>query len=235
VSTDLDDAPELAADEPTGRPWPHGAVLVLGVVALLLFGAAGGFSVARSTTGAAPAPAVGSVDVGFAQDMSVHHDQAVTMATIGRDDGSDPRIRTLAADMAATQTSQIGRMQGWLELWGAPALPLGGRHMEWMSGGEHAGAAHGGAGGVDTMPGMASSEELARLRAATGPELDTLFLQLMLRHHQGGAGMLAHAAQHAAAPQVRNLASQMLRSQAAEERQLQQLLAERGAERLPFP
>lgn len=40
--------------------------------------------------------------------------------------------------------------------------------------------------------------------------LDTRFLQLMLRHHEGGSGMLIYAAQYASIPDVRNLASRML-------------------------
>ena len=83
------------------------------------------------------------------------------------------------------------------------------------------------------MPGMASDEELTALRAATGPQLDVLFLQLMLRHHQGGAGMLEYAAERAAVPQVRNLAAQMLRSQTTETDYLRQLLTERGGQPLP--
>ena len=64
-------------------------------------------------------PAADSVDVGFAQDMTVHHQQAVQMASWERDHTTDPELKQLAADIEATQTSQIGRMQGWLELWGA--------------------------------------------------------------------------------------------------------------------
>ncbi|MGH8967952.1 MAG: DUF305 domain-containing protein, partial [Actinomycetes bacterium] len=131
-----------------------------------------------------------------------------------------------------TQTGQIGRMQGWLELWGAGSLPIG-EHMAWMSGSAHAHSPAAG-GGVATMPGMASDAELAALRAATGPELDVLFLQLMLRHHQGGAGMLEYAADHAAVPQVRNLADQMRRSQSVETDYLRQLLTERGGQPLPL-
>jgi uncharacterized protein (DUF305 family) len=81
---------------------------------------------------------------------------------------------------------------------------------------------------------MATDEELAALRAATGPQLDVLFLQLMLRHHEGGAGMLAYAAERAAVPQVRNLAAQMQRSQSTEGDYLRQLLAERGGQPLPL-
>ncbi len=83
------------------------------------------------------------------------------------------------------------------------------------------------------MPGMASSDELRAMRAATGHDLDVLFLQLMLRHHQGGASMLGYAAQHASVPEVRNLAAQMLSSQGSEIEYMRSLLAERGGTPLP--
>jgi len=152
------------------------------------------------------------------------------MASWERDHTTDPQLKLLAADIEATQTGQIGRMQGWLELWNAPALPVGG-HMAWMSTPTHD---HAGGATVATMPGMASAAELSALRAATGPELDVLFLQLMLRHHQGGAAMLEYGAQHAAVPQLRNLARQMLSSQTSESDYLRQLLAERGGQPLPL-
>ena len=120
-------------------------------------------------------------------------------------------------------------MQGWLDLWGAAPLPVGG-HMAWMADPTHD---HAAGAPVATMPGMASAADLAALRAATGQQLDVLFLQLMLRHHEGGATMLEYAAQHASVPQVRNLAAQMLSSQTAESDYLRQLLAERGAQPLP--
>jgi len=233
-------APDLepAAGGPPGpRPaWVRVFVAVGVALGLLLIGAAGGLALGLPGTSAPAVPAADSVDVGFAQDMTVHHQQAVEMASWERDHSTDPALRQLAADIEATQTSQIGRMQGWLELWGAAALPVGG-HMAWMSApaGGHDGhdAAPVPAGGLARMPGMASSEELARLRAATGPQLDVLFLQLMLRHHEGGTAMLAYGAEQATMPQVRNLAGQMLRSQAAESDYLRRLLAERGGSPLP--
>ncbi|OLT18208.1 hypothetical protein BJF78_12305 [Pseudonocardia sp. CNS-139] len=118
---------------------------------------------------------------------------------------------------------------------GRRRLPTGG-FMGWMTdpatGGLH-GHAAGTTGPVPTMPGMASSSELAALRAASGPQLDVMFLQLMLRHHEGGAEMLRYGAEYAAVPQVRNLATQMLRSQTAENDYMRQLLAQRGAQPLP--
>jgi uncharacterized protein (DUF305 family) len=226
-------APPEAEPEPQEARWIRPVLAVVAVVGLLLLGAAGGLLIGGVPGSGAPAvPASDSVDVGFSQDMTVHHQQAVTMASWERDHTTDPVLHQLAADIEATQTAQIGRMQGWLELWGAAALPTGG-YMAWMTEPSHD---HTPAptSGVTTMPGMASDEDLAALRAATGPQLDVLFLQLMLRHHQGGAGMLEYGAEHAALPQVRNLAAQMLRSQTTESDYLRQLLTERGGQPLPL-
>ena len=110
-------------------------VLVIGaVLALLLLGGAGGLLLGlHNATGDLVAPASDSVDVGFAQDMSTHHQQAVEMATWERDHTTSPELRQLAYDIESTQEAQIGRMQGWLALWGAPAQPSGG-YMQWMGG-----------------------------------------------------------------------------------------------------
>jgi uncharacterized protein (DUF305 family) len=225
--------PEAERPAPQEARWIRPALAVVAVVGLLLLGAAGGLLVSGAPASGPPAvPASDSVDVGFSQDMTSHHQQAVTMASWERDHTTDPVLHQLAADIEATQTAQIGRMQGWLELWGASALPAGG-HMAWMTEASHD-HTPAPAGGAATMPGMASDEELSALRAASGPQLDVLFLQLMLRHHEGGAGMLQYAADRASVPQVRNLAAQMLRSQTSESDYLRQLLAERGGQPLPL-
>jgi uncharacterized protein (DUF305 family) len=41
------------------------------------------------------------------------------------------------------------------------------------------------------MPGMLSDEEMARLAGATGAEFDRLFLEFMIRHHEGALVMVA--------------------------------------------
>ena len=127
-------------------------------------------------------------------------------------------------------------MQGWLALWGAATDSPGGQHMAWMSSDadSHSHGMTASSGAVDTMPGMATSDQLRALRAATGPPLDVLFLQLMLRHHEGGVIMLQYAVDHASVPTVRNLASQMLASQVSESDYMKQLLAARGGTPLPL-
>lgn len=182
-------------------------------------------------------PEASSVDVGFAQDMTVHHRQAVQMANM-EVRSSDPVVASLAFDIASTQQVQIGQMQGWLSLWGHPLLPSAG-YMGWMATDAHTTGGHGAptadrsAATVTTMPGMATSGELIRLRQATRPAKDVLFLQLMVRHHEGGTAMLDHAAQHARKPAVRAFATQLAASQRAEVLTMTGLLAQRGAQPLP--
>jgi uncharacterized protein (DUF305 family) len=40
------------------------------------------------------------------------------------------------------------------------------------------------------MPGMLTPEEMARLGQATGPEFDRLFLEFMIKHHEGALAMV---------------------------------------------
>lgn len=180
--------------------------------------------------------AVGAVDVGFSQDMSVHHAQAVDMATTEITGGADPAVKNLAFDILTSQQNQIGRMQGWLTAWDRPLLPTGG-YMGWMSHDGHEGHdGHGGMAGMGaatTMPGMADAADLAALRQATGPARDVLFLQLMLRHHEGGTDMLVAGAERAETGYVRDLARQMLATQQSEGQLMTQMLQQRNASPLP--
>jgi uncharacterized protein (DUF305 family) len=228
----VDDLPPVDETDVREPRWVRPFIIAAAALVLLLVGATGGLLIGRS--GQAEVPAADSVDIGFLQDMSVHHQQAVEMASWERDHTTDPQLRQLAYDIESTQTGQIGRMQGWLELWGASAQPVGRPYMTWMAASPTGAHDHTvTAGGVTTMPGMASADELKKLRSLSGKNLDVDFLQLMLRHHQGGATMLSDAAQNASQEPVRNLAAQMLSAQTAEAEYLAQLLTARGGAPLP--
>lgn len=215
------------------RRIPQIIIGVIAAIALLLFGAAGGMMLISPSEDTAQPAQPNATDVGFAQDMSVHHQQAVTMATLARERATSVDVRQLAFDIETNQRDQIGRMQGWLSLWNRPAHPDG-PLMQWMKSGHDHGH-HGSmpmASDGALMPGMATSEEISRLRALQGPEFDVYFLQLMLRHHQGGAGMAKSGAGQAAIPAVRALADNMLGSQGNEMKLMTTMLEQRGAKPL---
>ncbi|MET0865159.1 MAG: DUF305 domain-containing protein [Nakamurella sp.] len=236
--------PALAAGAP-GSPsrWSSRTLVFLiaaGAVVLLLVGATAGLALSGKFGSSAPAtPDTSSVDAGFARDMIVHHDQGVLMAHYAEQNTTDPEIGVMAYDLGYTQTDQIGQMQGWLSLWDLPEF-TDGTHMAWMGSGD----AHGGMDMGSTasgaamaagalMPGMATNDEIATLQNLTGTESDIYFLQLMIRHHQGGQPMMQYAAEHATNPVVRNFAGKMADSQDSEISVMTQMLAARGAQPLP--
>ncbi|GGU53581.1 DUF305 domain-containing protein [Lentzea flava] len=220
----------------TGRPSGVARTLVItaAVLAVLLLGAAIGLLVKLPGSTTSAAPASGSVDVGFCQDMAVHHLQGIQMANIARDRTTDPDVRQLAFDIASTQLEQVGRMKGWLMMWNEHEQSPNGVYMAWMNdAGIHGHGATTAEPGKPLMPGMATTEELTKLRGLSGRDLEVYFLQLMIRHHTGGAPMAEFAAQRAGQPFVRTLADNMLKSQTAELDVMKDLLAKRGAAPLP--
>lgn len=201
------------------------AVFVLGTAPILLHHWwMGPAAHARAATEPAPAsPAQGPVDIGFAQDMSLHHEQALTMARLALARGS-PRVKLLAQGIVDQQLKEIGYLQGWLMLWGQPGV-ADTDDMAWMK------AAYASSPRRDPtydqfiescvkgagMPGAATAEELASLEAMTAStaRFDQVFLSLMIRHHQGAVVMARFAAEHAELEAVKGVA----RAMAAEQRQ----------------
>ncbi|MFI7115337.1 DUF305 domain-containing protein [Amycolatopsis sp. NPDC049868] len=232
----VDEAGEEAPSSPARRWLVAGAALV---VVLILGLGIGAFLVRLiDNEPAAVTPAAGSVEVGFAQDMSVHHLQAVTMANWARDHSTDRQVEQLAFDIQSTQTEQIGRMKGWLMLWDQPEQAAG-APMTWMTEPMAGHSGHGqeatGPSNGSLMPGMATTAELTKLRSLQGKDLDVFFLQLMLRHHQGGTAMAQYAQDHSSLPALKALVTSILASQGAEADLITRMLATRGAQPLPPP
>jgi uncharacterized protein (DUF305 family) len=227
AAADLDSS--LAGDgTAAGRNRPR--ALVVALVALIAVAVAGGALAVGwklGQHGRVTAPSSSSVDAGFSRDMSVHHQQAVTMAIYERAHTTDPDLALLAYDIEDTQTFEMGQMQGWLDTWRLSPTSSQAR-MAWM-----AGHAHLTADGL--MPGMATATQLSELKSASGRALDILFLQLMIHHHQGGIPMAQYAAAHATEPYVRKLANAMVTFQSDEIVQMEQVLRQLGGAPLPAP
>jgi uncharacterized protein (DUF305 family) len=113
-------------------------------------------------------------DVAFMQGMIAHHAQAVEMTELLATRTNSDDMRKLALRIQVSQADEIKMMQRWLEARGQQ-VP-----------GPHAMHQHGAA----LMPGMLTAEEMARLAAAKGTEFDRLFLEGMIRHHDGALVMV---------------------------------------------
>jgi uncharacterized protein (DUF305 family) len=201
--------------EAASPPWWHSPwrLLVLGA-AVLFLGVAAGYAF----FGGGGRPSGSAVDIGFLQDMRAHHDQAVTMAFTYLEKPAaeqDPELRSIAKTIISDQQYQSGYMAGLLlEMGQSPANETG-QAMAWMNEPVP----------LDRMPGMATADELSQLQAATGPAADTLFVDLMVAHHQGGIHMAEYAAEHARRADVRRLAAGMASGQRGEIVDLQDALA----------
>lgn len=153
-------------------------------------------------------------DVRFAADMITHHRQAITMAQAAATRASDPRVKELAGRIEAAQDPEISTMSGWLNGWKQP-VPSAEAGMPNMSGMDHGGH----------MPGMMSDQEMSGLMAAKGAAFDKLFLQLMIRHHQGAIEMAGTAQAQGQDPQAKQLAAKIAADQRAEIAKMQAILA----------
>ncbi|HWK88682.1 MAG TPA: DUF305 domain-containing protein [Longimicrobium sp.] len=123
---------------------------------------------------AAAPPSSAHPDVRFMQGMIAHHGQALEMTALVAERTRRADIRLMAERIDVSQKDEIAWMQRWLQRRGE-AVP----------------DAHAGHAAHARMPGMLSQEEMARLRAASGAEFDRLFLESMIRHHEGALVMVS--------------------------------------------
>lgn len=187
-------------------------------ILLILVAIAAGMLFAGRLSASLLWPDDGSADVGFIRDMTAHHNQAVEMADIVRQRTEDYELRAVAQEIVLVQQWQIGRMQGWLDVWGVPLISDRPR-MAWM-----------GDEGMTTttMPGMASYEEIRQLEQLPMAAMEEQFLRLMIRHHQGGVQMAEAALERADRPEVRELAQAIKATQEYEIGVMQDILARKG-------
>lgn len=177
----------------------------------------GGHASDQPTAAGSPSAAAhNQADIAFAQGMIPHHQQAVQMAELAQSRANDPRVKDLAAKIEAAQAPEIEEMTTWLTNWGAPlpSAPAGEPD------------AHGGAHGSTTgaMPGMMTDQDMAALEAASGDEFDRMFLEMMIRHHEGAVEMATIEQQQGQNPAAKALAEKIHADQTTEIGQMRSLL-----------
>ncbi|EGN76245.1 hypothetical protein A28LD_0326 [Idiomarina sp. A28L] len=121
-------------------------------------------------------------DVKFMQGMLPHHQQALDMTVLLAQRTSSNEMIELADRIERTQKDEIEFMQQWLQERGEDVPST-----DWR-GGEHEG--HHGHHNHQNMKGMATPEQMAELEAASGPDFDRMFLEFMIKHHEGALSMV---------------------------------------------
>jgi len=165
---------------------------------------------ASAASGTPASKTKNAADVTFVTMMIPHHNQAVEMAELAIKQASDPGIKALAPKIKAAQRPEVDRMSGWLAGWGVPVPGgSGGHDMSAMG---------------DQSGGMMSGHEMTSLGKAKGSGFDRMWLQMMVRHHQGAVGSAKTEVVQGVNPESKKLAQAIIDSQSAEITEMKSIL-----------
>ena len=140
-------------------------------------------------------------DINFAEMMIPHHEQAIEMSEIALLNTTNPDVLQLAQEIKDAQAPEIELMKSW----------------DGVKVSTHAG---------HTMDGMLSAGELNDLREAQGQEFDRLFLQGMIKHHEG-AIVMAQDVAVSMNKEVADLSAAIISAQELEIAAMKELLLKR--------
>ncbi|MGW4540612.1 DUF305 domain-containing protein [Streptomyces chartreusis] len=194
------------------------ALAATAVTAALVLAACGGdggdsdTAAEASSSSSASAGAHNAQDVTFAQGMIPHHQQALQMAEMATDRASSAEVKDLAERIRKAQDPEIETMSGWLRTWGEDvpsAAP---------------GMGHSGHSGGSGMAGMMDAKDMDELMKASGKSFDTLFLTLMVEHHEGAVEMAESEKSEGRYGPATELADAVVTAQTAEIKEMNKLL-----------
>jgi uncharacterized protein (DUF305 family) len=113
-------------------------------------------------------------DIKFMQGMIGHHAQALEMVAFIPTHSTRDAMKLLGQRIDISQVDEIKMMQDWLRQRGQQVPAMNAMHMH----------------GATLMPGMLTAEEMERLSKARGDDFDRLFLEGMIKHHEGALTMV---------------------------------------------
>lgn len=149
-------------------------------------------------------------DLRFIDAMMMHHQGAVVMAKEALEKSQRPEIKQLANNIIEAQNKEIAQMKQWRTAWypKASQQPV----------------AYGGAN-KSVMPMSAKQHEsmmMSQDLGAADDKFDLRFLNAMIPHHEGALVMAKDAISKSTRPEIKQLNQDILTSQQAEIKQMQQ-------------
>ncbi|WP_159843085.1 DUF305 domain-containing protein [Nocardia sp. CY41] len=198
------------------------SVLVLAAVAAVSLAGCGDAETGHTTehgtsttTSAGPSTSArtdyNDADVTFLQMMYPHHAQAVEMAQLVPSHTDNQQLRALATQVEQAQAPEMQQITALLQSFGKPAPTTSEGH---------------GGHGMPSMPGMMSAEQMAALRAASGPDFDRQWLTMMIDHHQGAIAMAETELADGRNAEAKGLAQAIIAAQRVEIEQMRIMLGQ---------
>jgi uncharacterized protein (DUF305 family) len=146
-------------------------------------------------------------DLQFIDKMILHHQGALMSSEHMISNSKRPEIRQLYENIQKSQSEQIEQMQEWRKEW----YPDGGQPPAMMGDGQ-----------TGSMIGSMMEGSMQGMMG--GNALDTMFLKMMIPHHQMAVDMSEDALSKAEHPELRNLAQEIRDEQSSEIELMQQYL-----------
>jgi uncharacterized protein (DUF305 family) len=145
---------------------------------------------------------MGMTDAMFVPMMIRHHQHGIEMARLEEERGSSASVKALAARIRQSQEKELAELKA---------------HAEQAPKGTSGDAAH------DEMMAQRSQSMMAKLKSASGADLDHAFLEQMAKHHEGAVTMTEGAKLQD--PELKKLAQKMLTDQRQELAELRKHLS----------
>ncbi len=156
-----------------------------------------------------------AIDQHFIEEMTAHHEDAVTMANVALTKAEHQEIKTLAGNIKKTQTEEISQMKSWYKSWFGSDVPedtdesASGRGM---MGGTNQNFKHMGMMGDET--------DISTLDQASN--FDKKFIEEMIPHHQMAVMMANMLLTGTNRPEMKELAQRIITAQTKETAQMRQ-------------
>ena len=158
-------------------------------------------------------------DAKLATDMIPHHRQALDMSELAMEKGQNAKVKAIAERIHAEQEPEIELLEAWLTERGYAKPPTPGKDAH----------GHDDSGHAD-MPGMATPEQMDALAGAGGEEFDRMFLEMMIRHHEGALSMLGDWVGKGSEIRMQEIGSEINVTQIGEIRRMEDILEELDAQ-----
>jgi uncharacterized protein (DUF305 family) len=138
-------------------------------------------------------------DLRWLDSMIAHHQGGVLMTEHMVAESARPELCDLATRIITVQQREIAQMQTWRAAWYPDAPPL-----------------------ASTTPMMGAGMTAPQMRQMMGDmDLDAMFLQMMIPHHEGAIAMAEQALAQAEHPEITELAQAIITAQRPEITEMQ--------------